>query len=219
MSETHPDELELAQLMCSRICHDLVGPVGAVNTAVELIAEEGGGGLDSDAMAVLERSVREAGVRLTFFRRAFGMGGGENSSMAVGELRELAEAITPAGKISFSIDVHSDTGDAIDALPSHAGKLALIMTMIGAEAMPRGGNLSLHIASLADGIGLAVRGEGPGAAIRDTISGALQASADTDITARNVHAHLAVLLAGKLSGEIEISSETDTVALAALLQK
>jgi len=217
MSAEQPDELELAQLMCSRICHDLVGPVGAVNTAVELMAEEGGSGLGSDAMAVLERSVRDAGVRLTFFRRAFGMGGGAESTMPVEEIRELTSAMVPAGKITFRIDVHAENGEPPADLPAYVAKLALIMVMVGAEAMPRGGNLSLHVAAMADGIGLAVQGEGPGAAIRDTISGALSSGSDIEVNARNVHAHLGLLLAGKLGTTLELSSDTDTIAIACLI--
>lgn len=217
MSADQPDELELAQLMCSRICHDLVGPVGAVNTAVELMAEEGGTGLDGDAMAVLERSVREAGVRLTFFRRAFGLGGGADSVLPIEEIRELTAAMVPAGKIDFRLEVHADGGNAPSELPAYVAKLALIMVMIGAEAMPRGGNLGLHIAAMPDGTGLAVQGEGPGAAVRDPIAGALSADSAEDVTARNVHAHLALLLAGKLGTTLELSSDTDTIAIACLI--
>lgn len=217
MSAEQPDELELAQLMCSRICHDLVGPVGAVNTAVELMAEEGGSGLDGDAMAVLERSVKDAGVRLTFFRRAFGMGGGAASTMPIAEVEELAGAMVPAGKVSFRMDVHAESGDVPADLPAYVAKLALIMVMVGAEAMPRGGNLSLHVAAMADGMGLAVQGEGPGAAVRDPIAGALDPTSGTEVNARNVHAHLGVLLAGKLGTALEISSDTDTIAIACLI--
>ncbi|MEQ8664815.1 MAG: histidine phosphotransferase family protein [Rhodospirillales bacterium] len=219
MPEHAPDELELAQLMCSRICHDLVGPVGAVNTAVELMAEDGDMTLDGDAAAVLERSVRDAGVRLTFYRRAFGLGGGEASTIGINEIRELVEAMMPADKVVFAIDVHTDTSEALSELPGYVAKLALILSLIGLEALPRGGDLGLHIAGLEDGIGLAVRAVGPGAAVRDPVRGVIERDPSTEITARNVHAHLAMLLAERLSATLELSSETDAIALATLIEK
>lgn len=218
MSEHQPDELELAQLMCSRICHDLVGPVGAVNTAVELMADDDTS-MDGDALAVLERSVRDAGVRLTFYRRAFGLGGGPSATMGVGEIRELVEAMMPTDKVVFAIDVHSDTDETLTELPGYVGKLALILTLIGIEAMPRGGDLSLHLAGLAEGIGLAVRAVGPGAAVRDPVRGVLERNSSVEVTARNVHAHLANLLADQLSATLELSSDTDAIAVATLVTK
>ncbi len=221
MSGQDPDELTLAQLLCSRVCHDLVGPVGAVNTAVELMADDDSG-MDKEAFAVLERSVREAGIRLAFFRTAFGFGGGTDTPLGIANIMELVGAMAPAGKVAFEHDVISETGANPSALPGYAGKLALVLGLIGIDALPRGGSLSLHVAQLQDGIGLGIRAEGPGAAIKDNVRGVLDAAVSDApsgpaIDARNVHAHLAWRLATRLSARLEVSSETDSIGIATLI--
>ena len=79
------NDLRLAQLLCSRLCHDLVGPAGAVNAGLEL-AEEGE--MDGDALELVTSSAAEVTRRLAFFRIAFGAAGGKAS--AVGTLSAAA---------------------------------------------------------------------------------------------------------------------------------
>jgi len=217
LSYDEPDDLMLAQLMCSRICHDLVGPVGAVNTAVELL-QDGDSGLDKEAFGVLERSVREAGARLALFRSAFGFGGGPDAVLGVAMLAELIERIVPAGKVAFRHEATTESGDPMTEVPAFIGKLALILAMIGLDALPRGGSLALHLAGLEDGMGLGVQAEGTGAAIKDAVRTALVGE-DVEINARNVHAHLAHRLANRIDAGIEISSEPDTIGIAVLVAR
>lgn len=220
MIRSRPDELTLAQMMCSRVCHDLAGPLSAVQATVELMlgeGEESSGSDRNDAWTVLQKSIRQAGVRLAFFRQIFGTGGGPESVLTVRDVRDHAAAMMPTGKVRFSFNVHADDGAPLTELPTRVGNLALILGMVGAEALPRGGAVALYVARLADGIGLAMKAEGQGAAVHDTVSGVLNGNADVEVTARNVHAYLATLLAARLSAELELSQENDAVGLATLV--
>ena len=70
----HSQAIKIANLMCSRLCHDLISPVGAVSSAVELLQEEIGG-VDPEVLGLMSRSAQESTAKLAFFRAAFGDGG------------------------------------------------------------------------------------------------------------------------------------------------
>ena len=84
---TDASALRVAGLLASRLCHDLVGPLGAVNNGLELIAEEDD--MAKEALSLAQRSAKRASSRLQFFRYAFGAAGGE-PSFGHGEARPIA---------------------------------------------------------------------------------------------------------------------------------
>ena len=92
-------DLRVAQLLSSRLCHDLVGPIGAVNTGLELLQE----GFDDDekALGLVADSAGEASRRLTFFRGAFGFGAGDKGEATLNEARKLALGLLASGKVAL----------------------------------------------------------------------------------------------------------------------
>ncbi|MGB0683056.1 MAG: histidine phosphotransferase family protein [Magnetovibrionaceae bacterium] len=207
-------DLRVAQLLCSRVCHDLVGPSGAINAGLELMMEQSGqlDGPDGP-LSLVERSAQMMGHRLAFYRVAFGSGGG-------GGPRPLAEAA------KLSRDFLSDSTVSLEwqqieeqALAEGGSKLLLNMVLLGHECLPRGGRLSVSFAGLDEGIGAAMVAEGPGARLKDDVRAALDPEAPADhLTARNAHAHYAQKLAESLGGLIEVADGAgDEVQLAVLL--
>ena len=208
----HSQAIKIANLMCSRLCHDLISPVGAVSSAVELLQEEIGG-VDPEVLGLMSRSAQESTAKLAFFRAAFGDGGGKDAQISSDHLHTLSSGVVPAGKISLQWDADSDQN-----LPNHAGKLLLMFVVLAVDALPRGGAIMVKIHALEDGTGMACIAEGPGANLKEGTATALSESLDySQLTSRDVTAHYAHLLASSANIVIETSSDEGAVMLAGLL--
>ncbi|PIW26180.1 MAG: hypothetical protein COW30_16260 [Rhodospirillales bacterium CG15_BIG_FIL_POST_REV_8_21_14_020_66_15] len=200
-------DIRLAQLLCSRLCHDLVGPAGAVNAGLEL-AEEGD--MDTAALDLVMSSASEVTRRLAFFRIAFGAAGGKASAvgtLSLNEARELAGEMLASGKAGLD---WPESSHAPDSLPAEVGKVLLLMVLVASECLPRGGTVTVHTAALPEGMGLAVSAQGQGAALKSDLAVGLETSAPKDaLSARNVHAYFAQCLARDGGGRIETSEEAE----------
>ncbi len=206
--------IQIAQLMCSRLCHDLISPVGAVNAAVELLEDEGAGGeLDKEVTGLLARSASQSISRLAFFRAAFGAGGGPGAEVTCEELERLSRGTLGGGKISLHWDANG-----VSAIPNVASQLLLILVLTATEALPRGGNVSVRFQRMDDGIGIACVAEGPGASLKEIIASVLSGAGDLEqLSAHDVTAYYAYLLALSVQATIETSSDEGAIMLAALI--
>src|SRR5258708_19826022 len=89
-------DLQFAELMAARLCHDLVGPIGAVANGVELLTDGGSG--DAEVTGLIAVSARQATRRLQWFRVAFGSASGLPTSAMFGETRRLAQGLFEGGR-------------------------------------------------------------------------------------------------------------------------
>lgn len=131
---TGPD---LAALLCSRVCHDVISPVGAINNGLELLDE---GGADADAMDLIRTSALNASVRLKFARLAFGASGSVGASIDTGEAERAAKDFAAAEK---KTEVSWSGPRAI--IPKNRVKLLLNLFLVAYGAIPRGGNLEVTL--------------------------------------------------------------------------
>lgn len=205
--------LKMARLLCSRLCHDLAGPVGAINAGLELLEDSTEGTAEATALAA--DSARQITDRLAFYRIAFGLGGGDGSGGAF-LARQLSAGLLAGGRVV--LDWPEDVA-AEESLPTGSASLLLNLILLGVDMLPRGGALSVRLATLEEGTGVAVTAAGPGARFKDVIRAAMapQVSMD-DLTARNVHGYFATKLAENLGADIEISVDGENeVRLAVLM--
>lgn len=142
---------DLIALICSRLCHDLAGSIGAVNNGVELLAEETDAQMREEAIGLIAQSAHDAARRLAFFRLALGASGGLQDIMHLQELTRVAQAYFSGGKLTLALPQQ----DA--ELPKPLGKALLLGLAQAGAALPRGGTLTLAAA----GEGWVLRGEGP----------------------------------------------------------
>ncbi len=131
---TGPD---LAALLCSRVCHDVISPVGAINNGLELLDE---GGADADAMDLIRTSALNASVRLKFARLAFGASGSVGASIDTGEAERAAKDFAAAEK---KTEVVWTGPRAIIA--KNRVKLLLNMFLVAYSSIPRGGVLEVTL--------------------------------------------------------------------------
>ncbi|MCW0180684.1 MAG: histidine phosphotransferase family protein [Zavarzinia sp.] len=145
------DPLLLAGLLCSRLCHDLVGPVGAVVNGVELLTDTDEGAdeeeLRDQSIALVGESAAELSARLRLFRLAFGAAA-DGSIVGHDEIADVLSPVMQGRRITVTID------GARDGLERSVAKIGLLMALIGADCLYRGGRMSLGFG--ADG-GILVR--------------------------------------------------------------
>lgn len=147
MASENPD---LVALICSRLCHDLAGSIGAVNNGVELLAEETDAAMREEAIGLIAQSANDTARRLSFFRLALGASGNMGEPMAYPEFSRVAKAYFAGGKLSLLLPA------VTDPLPKPLGKALLLGLSLAAQALPRGGSLSLA----KDGDAWLIRAEG-----------------------------------------------------------
>lgn len=131
---------DLAALLCSRVCHDIISPVGAINNGLELLDE---GGADEDAMDLIRTSALNASVRLKFARLAFGASGSVGASIDTGEAEKAVRDFVGADR---KTEVSWTGPRAI--IPKNKVKLLLNLFLVAYGAIPRGGTIDITLEDL-----------------------------------------------------------------------
>lgn len=199
-------DMRVLELVCSRLCHDLVGPVGAVNNGIELL-EDFDPSMADDVLPLLQNSARQAWRRLDFFRLTFGAAGGRDS-WAMAELGRCAAGWFEGGKVA--LDWPNDPRTQGVELEATRAKLLLHLTLIAGEALPRGGTVAI----VADGGPVpTVTADGRGAALHPQVDAALRGAAIEELDARSIQAHVAILMAGRAGVDIVVEPGADKLSL------
>ena len=131
---------DLAALLCSRVCHDIISPVGAISNGLELLDE---GGADEDAMDLIRSSALNASVRLKFARLAFGASGSIGASIDTGEAEKVVRDFVGADR---KTEVTWTGPRAIIA--KNKVKLLLNLFLVAYAAIPRGGQIDVTLEDL-----------------------------------------------------------------------
>ena len=130
--------VDLASLLCSRLCHDLMSPVGALNNGIELLADEHDPDMRDKCLELLADSARASANKLKFFRLAFGAGGGFGEEVDTHEAQAALEGVFGAER---RIELGWMVGD--EKLPKGAVKLLLNLALLAGDALVRGGRLDV----------------------------------------------------------------------------
>jgi len=194
------DELRFAELLCSRLCHDLVSPIGAINNGVELLEEFGGGGSD-EAMGLIASSGRQAARRLQFYRVAFGLAGSQ-VVQSVGDVRSLLGGMLEGGKVTLEWDEGAVRAPEIAGW----GKLLMNMVALAGESLVRGGTLKVTVVLEADQARMSVSAAGAGCRLHEDIRQALDPAVPVEaLNARGAQPHFTTRLAARMGGKLEIA--------------
>ena len=154
---------DLAALLCSRVCHDIISPVGAINNGLELLDE---GGADEDAMKLIRQSARNASARLQFARIAFGAAGSAGMLIDTGD----AEAVATAFLKNEKPELVWNGPRAL--LPKNKVKLLLNLVLVALAAIPRGGRITVTLEDVETEPRFTLASRGPDAAGAAEIPGA-----------------------------------------------
>ncbi len=129
--------LDLAALLCSRVCHDLISPVGAIVNGLEVLAEDKDEETKTFAMELIKKSARQASAKLQFCRLAFGAAGSAGAQLELGDAEAAARGLIEDGKTTIVWNLPRES------VPKNRAKLLLNMLMIAVGSIPRGGTLTV----------------------------------------------------------------------------
>ena len=204
---------DLAALLCSRLCHDMLSPVGALSNGLELLADETDPKMRQKVIELLEQSARISTDKLKFFRLAFGAAGGFGEAVPVEEAQDVVAALAGDAK-----RVKLNWAVAEPSLPKPAVKVLLNLSQIALDALVRGGTLDVGAEKRDGNIEIVARATGDKIAFDETIGRALQDEiAPGEITSRTAAAHMIALLASDLGGGLQYALSGDALVLGAVL--
>jgi histidine phosphotransferase ChpT len=195
-------DLRILELAASKICHDLISPIGAVNNGLELMEDEQDTALQAEALALAQRSARRASLLLQLFRILFGNAGNQ-AGFGVRDARQMALDFLQSGKVTLDTDFADDV-----SVPDGFGKLILAAIMITAETLPRGGTV---IATLQPSATLRfnVVGNGPQISFSEENLKALQLTLPVaDMTAHATLSYFTGLLVKRAGLSCQIDTKT-----------
>ncbi len=201
--------VDFASLLCSRLCHDLLSPVGALNNGLELLADETDPEMRLRCLELLSESAKASANKLKFFRLAFGAAGGFGETVDSREARAAIEGLFGDNhrvKLGWLVE------DAV--LPKPAIKVLLNLSLIAGDALVRGGQLDIGAETRGDTVEIVVRGDGPRIILDSELRSALEgASADMVITPRAAAAFLVHALVDENGGTLQVSPPDAEVLL------
>lgn len=197
------DSLRLGQLLCSRLCHDLIGPASAINTGEELLAEVDDS-VAQEAHHLIAGSARQLAARLSYYRLVFGSGGTGTGR----DLVTVSEACAAASELFADSRVVLDWYGAQEEsersalLTLDVARVLLCMVMIGGEALPRGGLLKVRVSTEPGTVRLSVTSEGRGACIGRESGAMLATPEETCLTPQSIAAFYLVSLCARMNARL-----------------
>jgi histidine phosphotransferase ChpT len=212
-------ELTLAQLLCTRLCHDLIGPTAAIGAGEELIREDGAE--DPEAHDLIADSARQLAGRLAFFRMVFGHGDPiKRASLAgavtLAETWALADGFLLGGRVRRVPAADSFDAPA-DVLSCTQARLLLNLIMVGCDALPRGGRVQVDVTRLGQELRLMATMSGPVARLADDLGNALRTGDAASATPRTIHAVYLGRRARQCGANIEFVADAGAAALRLLV--
>lgn len=192
--------VDFASLLCSRLCHDLMSPVGALNNGIELLADETDPDMREKCLELLADSARASANKLKFFRLAFGAAGGFGEEIDTLEAQAALEGL-------FGAERRIELGWVVadNKLPKDAVKLMLNLALLAGDALVRGGRLDVGAERQDGEVELAVRAEGPRILLDPALRATLESGGEGTIEPRAAGAWLAHSLVADAGGSIQIS--------------
>jgi histidine phosphotransferase ChpT len=212
MSET---EIDFASLLCARLCYDLLSPVGAMNSGLELLADEHDPEMRQRCMDLLAESAKAAANKLKFFRLAFGAAGGFGAEVDPKEAKLVIEPmVTSSGRTVLEWAVPAQM------MPKRAVKILLNLVLLANDALVRGGTLSVGAEARAGEQEIVIRANGQkiimDSAIRQALTGQLDPAA---VDSRTAVAWMAHMLAVQGGGMLQLAEpDAENLVIGALIR-
>lgn len=203
-------DIQLTAFMASRICHDLVGPIGAISNGLELLEEETDEDTRAYAQDVIVSSAQAAWTRLEFARLAFGASSGMGQAIDTGQAERIARGYVEEGRHRLAWNAPRD----MQLDKTHA-RLLMIMVAIALPALPVGGEVAVDVSDEDAMPVLSVHCSGRNARIPDGVPGILSGEALDDLDPRTILPYYAARLAEELGMAIEVAMEDQEVVFTA----
>ena len=203
------DALDLAALLCSRVCHDLISPTGAIVNGLEVLEEK-----ESDqetktfALDLIKRSAKTASARLQFCRLAFGAAGSAGAQIDLGDAHNMGQAFIQDDKTQLNWKLPRQL------LPKNRVKLLLNMLIIASQTIPRGGSLTVEPVGDGASMGFRIVASGLNARIPQAVPVLLEGNSENgSLDAHAIQPFYAGLLARACGIKVELKTEGEAVVI------
>ena len=203
------NEMEFAALLVSRVCHDLVSPVGAVMNGLEILEDEPDASMRADAMRLVISSAALAAARLQFARIAFGAAGSAGAELDLNEVGRMTQGLLKGGKVEV------DWQAASLNWPKDWAKLLMNATLLAADSLPRGGTVRVETNADAAMPGFRIRATGTGARILEEVEKAIRGEPNAAVDSRSIQPYLTHKLSRGLNAALTLISRDNEVELVA----
>ena len=203
------NELDFSALLVSRVCHDLVSPLGAVVNGLEVLEDERDPAMRADALKIVASSAAQALARIQFMRIAFGAAGSAGAELDLGEVGRLVSGLFEGSKITLEWNA------AHAHWPKDWAKLLMNATLLGADCLPRGGTVKVTTSDDASAPSFKVHASGTHIRVQEDVEKAVRGEAENSHDARGVQPFLTHKLARSLNAGLTLSAGENSVDLAA----
>jgi histidine phosphotransferase ChpT len=133
------EALDLAALLCSRVCHDIISPVGAITNGLEVLDEDDNEEMKTIAFDLIRKSARQASAKLQFARLAFGAAGSAGAEIDLADAEKVATGYMQSEKAQFSFEAPRVL------MAKNLVKLLLNLILLANAAIPRGGSIKVQV--------------------------------------------------------------------------
>jgi histidine phosphotransferase ChpT len=200
-AELELSDLELAALVSSKICHDIISPVGAIANGLEVIDEETDQVMHDHAMNLIRSSAAQASAKLQFARLAFGAAGSAGAEIDTLEAEKVARMVAEAGKHTL------EWNGPPARLVKDKVKLLLNMVTLALAALPRGGTIKVSISGEGDASSFEVRCQGESARVPENLAALMAGSTGQALDAHTIQPFFTLRIA-KAAG-MSLKAESD----------
>jgi histidine phosphotransferase ChpT len=205
------DALDLAALLCSRVCHDLISPAGAIVNGLEVLEDKGS---DEEtktfALDLIKKSAKTASARLQFCRLAFGAAGSAGAQIDLGDAQTMARGFIEDDKTKLTWNLTRVL------LPKNRVKLLLNLLIIAGQTIPRGGMLTVDPIGEGETMGFRIKSAGINARIPQAVPALLDGTSESgSVDAHAIQPFYAGLLARACGLKVSLEPEGDAIIVAA----
>jgi histidine phosphotransferase ChpT len=202
------NNLDFAALLCSRVCHDLISPVGAIVNGIEVLEDDNDESTRTFALELIKKSARQASARLQFCRLAFGAAGSAGAQIDLGDAEAVARGFLEDDKTKLTWNL------ARVLLPKNRVKLLLNLLVLGAQSIPRGGSLTVAPLGEGDTMGFQITASGLNARIQQAVP-ALVAGESPQVDAHGIQPFFTGLLARSCGLTVTLAPDGEAIMVTA----
>jgi len=203
-------DLDLAALVSSRICHDIINPVSAISNGLEMLGEDPDAEMREAAMDLIRKSASQASAKLQFARLAFGAAGSAGAEIDLRDAEKVArDFVRGSGKHEVAWQ-----GPAA-MVPKNKVKLLLNLVALGVLALPRGGTVSVDLSGTPQDLSFTVSAKGPAARLNDQVQSLLTGANGVEVDAHSVQPYYASRVAAAAGMTVTATAQGEEVVFRA----
>jgi histidine phosphotransferase ChpT len=204
------DGMDLAALLCSRVCHDVISPVGAIINGLEVLEDEKDGEMREIALDLIKKSAASASARLQFCRLAYGAAGSAGASIDTGDAESVTRGLINNERIKLVWNA------ARQHAPKNKVKLVLNLCLIALAVIPRGGVITVDLTGEGESLEVQVEANGANARLAHGIAALIAGTPEGGaVDAHSIQAYYTGLVGRACGLDLTVTIESESVILQA----